>query len=97
MASTLQVQLTAEQRSELIGLRNHRGYAVLKLIMESECKRATEDCIKCDPTKDKEVLALQSNARATNQFCTRVLAGIEWEVNEGLFAAQEDEAEVEAE
>lgn len=98
MSNALSITLTPAERSELAALVNHRGWAVLTKIMQGECQAATADCIKADPTEEKKVLALQLNARATNAFCTRLLAGIAFQVNEGLYEEQEQaEAQLEAE
>jgi hypothetical protein len=77
-------ELTAVERVNLAGLKQHPGFDVLEKLMMSACRRATDAVIELDPTSEsyeRSLKALQSAARERSQFCLLLLKSISWQVD----------------
>lgn len=89
----LRDELTDIEKAELANMTLHPGFAVLQRMMAEHCKLSTEEVIKLNPMLDgyeRKLALLQTTARATNDFCSSVLASIAVLRNASLEDQQEE-------
>jgi hypothetical protein len=72
--------LNQTDRLALMGLTTHPGFRVLTAMMETACRTAAAKVVQCDPTEDKKVMSLLSEARAANAFSDLLRRAINWNV-----------------
>lgn len=82
------IELTQQERAFLFAMTHHQGWEVMLKLMDTICREATEAVIKCDTTEEKQILALQNTARATNKFCAELIKQVSWNVETGAAIAK---------
>lgn len=86
--------LTEADRQDLLSIRHHPGYEVIRKVMEQEAETFTTSLLNAK--SDEEVLQAQRMAKAAWNFYLRVQKRIEFEVNEEIYKQQEEMGEVNA-
>ena len=72
-------ELSFDEKIFLGSLSKHPGFIVLKRLMESACKQATENLVKLNPEDERyneKLKARQMAARITNDVCASLLKSI---------------------
>lgn len=88
----LDIPMTIAEQQLLYGLTRDPGYPVLIRVLKAAAMKTTEEGIKTNTTDKDLIYNLHLEARATNTFCTRVIATLEYDslIMESIEKAKED-------
>lgn len=81
--------LSERDRQDLVSIRHHPGYEVIRKVMEQEAETFTTALLNAK--SDDDILQAQRMAKAAWTFYLRVQKRIEFEVNEQIYLQQEQE------
>jgi hypothetical protein len=94
--TTIPVNITPTEASNLMALTMHPGYEVLIKIMSTGANMDVLDVLNTDSMDEKEIIGLQRLAKASKRFYDRVCNTVDWIVSE-IRAEKEQPSAVEEE